>query len=172
MVGLAFDGCDAGEDFAFDGFEEGAAAGRYVGYLVGKAELVDASHGVAAAYERERAVVGSFNDGFGDSARTGSEVVEFEYAGRTVPEDGLCALDGVGEEFAGLGTGVHAFPAVGNFHYRHNLGVGVVGESVAGHAVGAEHEVNALGLGFGLRPIQAGNRRLKGGVFVHLIISQ
>lgn len=49
--GLAFYSCDAGEDFALDGLEQCAAAGGDVRYLVGEAELVDASDRVAAAYE-------------------------------------------------------------------------------------------------------------------------
>ena len=56
---LSFDSGNAGEDFAFDGFEECATAGGDITYAVCQAELVDTSHAVAAADERVSAVVGS-----------------------------------------------------------------------------------------------------------------
>ena len=48
---LSFDGSYSGEHFAFDGFEQSAAASGDVAHLVFEAELVDASHGVATANE-------------------------------------------------------------------------------------------------------------------------
>lgn len=48
---LALDGSYTGENFAFDGFEESAAAGRYVADAVCLTEFVDAGNAVAAAYE-------------------------------------------------------------------------------------------------------------------------
>ena len=68
-VGLfAFDGCDTRKYFTLDGFEQCAAAGRDVRYLVGHAEFVDAGNRVAATDEGEGAVLGSFGNSLGDSA--------------------------------------------------------------------------------------------------------
>lgn len=41
---LVLDCGDAGEDFALDGFEQGAATGRHVADFVGQTELVDAGN--------------------------------------------------------------------------------------------------------------------------------
>ena len=51
----ALHGSYAGEDLTFDSFEEGAAAGRNVGYLVGEAEFVDASNRVCLLYTSDAA---------------------------------------------------------------------------------------------------------------------
>jgi len=67
-ITLAFYSSDAGKHLTLDGFKESAATGGYIAYLVGKAEFVNAGHGVAATYERERAVVGGIYNGIGDSA--------------------------------------------------------------------------------------------------------
>lgn len=65
---LLLNGCYTGEYLAFDGLEKSAATGRNVAYLVSETELVDASHRVTATYEREGAVVCSFNDSVGNGA--------------------------------------------------------------------------------------------------------
>ncbi len=46
---LALDGCDSGQDFAFDGFEQCAAAGGHVADFVCQSEFVDAGNRVTAA---------------------------------------------------------------------------------------------------------------------------
>ena len=48
---LFVDGCNTRKYLAFDGFEQSAAAGRYIRYTAGQAELVDASYGVTATYQ-------------------------------------------------------------------------------------------------------------------------
>lgn len=51
MCGLSLYCANARQYFAFDGFEQRAASGGDVGYLVGKSEFVDASNRVSAADE-------------------------------------------------------------------------------------------------------------------------
>ncbi len=53
------------------------------------AELVDAGNRVATAHKREGTLLGCFHDGVGDGTRSLVEVIEFEDAHRSVPEDGL-----------------------------------------------------------------------------------
>lgn len=60
----AFDGGNAGKDFAFDGFEQSTAAGRDVRNLVGHAKLVDASHRITTSDERESSICSGFGNGF------------------------------------------------------------------------------------------------------------
>lgn len=68
VYGLTFDGCDAGEHLAFDSLKKSATTGGNIGHLVGEAELVDTSHGVTTANERESTIVGGFYDSIGNSA--------------------------------------------------------------------------------------------------------
>lgn len=89
---FALDGCNARENFAFNGFEQGATARGDVRNLIGQAELVDTSNGIAATDERECALFGCFCNGFCDCFRTACEIIELEYARRTVPQDGLRTL--------------------------------------------------------------------------------
>ena len=114
---FAFDGSYAGEDFAFDSLEQSATTGRNVRNLVGKTEFVDAGYRVATANEREGAVFGCLNPSVGNGAAACGEVVELEYASRAIPEDGLRATDGVGEELAGFGACIKTFPAFGDVHH-------------------------------------------------------
>ena len=101
---VALDSGYAGEHFALDSFEKGAASGRYIRNFVGETELVDACNRVTATNEREGAVLGCNYNSVGYCSAAGSEVVEFEYACRAVPKDSLGGDDSLGEELAGLGT--------------------------------------------------------------------
>ena len=48
---LSLDGSHAGQHFTFNSLKQSTAAGGNVAHLVGKAELVDTSHGVATTDE-------------------------------------------------------------------------------------------------------------------------
>ena len=61
LLFFSFDGCDAGECLPLDGLKQGAAAGRYIAYAVGKPEFVDTGYAVAAAY-REFVTLGRKNN--------------------------------------------------------------------------------------------------------------
>src|SRR5690606_25550665 len=61
---------DGGQAFAFEELEEGAAAGRDIGDIVGDAELLDGGERIAAARDRERAARGHR---LRDPARAGGE---------------------------------------------------------------------------------------------------
>ena len=76
------------------------------------------------------------------------EVVELEHARRAVPQDGLGALDDVGEDFLRLRAYVEAFPAVGDFIDVAELRVGFVREGVGDLGVYGQYHVHALVLGF------------------------
>ena len=123
---LAFDSRDTRQNLTLDSLKQRASACRYVRNLVGKTELVDTSHRVAAAYQRERSVGSSLHDGIGNGARAGCEVIELEHTCRTVPKDGLRSLDNLGESLARFRTGIETFPTVRNGVCRNNLGVGIV----------------------------------------------
>lgn len=52
----------AGEYLAFDSLKKSASSGRYIAYLVCKAELVHTCDRVTATDKRESSVIGSFYD--------------------------------------------------------------------------------------------------------------
>ena len=141
--------CNAWQFFAFDGFKQSAAASGDIRHLVGETELVDASHGVATADERESTVLGGCCNGFSDGLGAFGEGVELKHAAGTVPKNGFRAFDDIGEQFAGLGTDIHAFPAFGDVHRVNDLGVGIVAELITNYAVDGENEIDAFFLGFG-----------------------
>ena len=66
---VATDSSDTGKHLALDGLKESAATGRDVRHLVGKAKLVDTSHGIAATHERECAIGSGFNHCISHSLR-------------------------------------------------------------------------------------------------------
>ena len=71
-------------DLPFEGFEEGAAAGRDVGHLVGEAELLDGLGRLAAADDGHGRRVGHR---LGDALRPLAERLVLELAHRAVPDD-------------------------------------------------------------------------------------
>jgi len=111
---LIFEERHTREDLALEEFEEGAAAGGAVGDLVGHFEFLGGRGGVAAADDRGGAVGGGFGDGCGHGLGGAGELLEFKHAGRSVPDDGLGAEDGLAVEFDGLRAGIEAAPTVRN----------------------------------------------------------
>ena len=97
---LTKDGCYTGQGLALDGLEHGTAASRDVGYLIGKAELVDGCYRVATAHERVSAILGCLGNILGDFAGAMGKVLELKYADRTVPQDGLGVEEGSWEAFS------------------------------------------------------------------------
>ena len=102
---------DAGEGFAFEELERGAAAGGDVGDAVGDAGLLDCGDGVAAADDGGGVCVGG--DGFGDGLGARGEGGHLKDAHGAVPEDGVGAGDFVGEEVDGFGADVEGHKSAG-----------------------------------------------------------
>ena len=71
-----------------------------------------ASDAVATTDEGESTLGCCLSHGVADGTASSGELVALEAAGRTVPEDGLSALDSLGELSLALGTYVEAVPAV------------------------------------------------------------
>ena len=62
MCLLTLDSSYARKHFTLDGLEQGATAGRDIAHLVGETELVDTSHRVATADQREGTLGRSLGD--------------------------------------------------------------------------------------------------------------
>ena len=73
-----------------------------------------------------------------------SEVVELEYARRTVPKDSLGVLDNFGKNLFCLRTYIQTFPTVRYFVYFAELSVGVVRERVGNLGIYSQYEVYAF----------------------------
>src|ERR1035438_9456272 len=167
FVLLVGEGFYAGEFFAFEEFEAGAAAGGDVGDLVCYAGLVDGGDGIAAADDGDGCLVGC--DRLGDGVCADGEFGKFEDAGGAVPND--CA--GGGDDFLnggdGLGSDVEALPVGGEVDRSvPGLGFGIGRETVGEDIVDGEQELNAfcLGLferGFGHVDLVFFNEGLAGG---------
>ena len=84
---LVFEAGDAGEDFAFEEFEGGAAAGGDEGHLVAELGFLDGLHAVAAADDVFGAGIG--RHGLGDVEGAFGGLFDLEHAHRAVPDDGL-----------------------------------------------------------------------------------
>jgi len=140
---------DAGEDFAFEEFEGGSAAGAAVGDFVGDAEFFGGGGGVASAHDRDGTSGGGLGDGSGHGFRAFGKFLEFKDAGGAVPDDGFGAGDGVGEDLAGLGSAIEAFESIGDARLVIGCaGGGVGGKFVGGDVVHREVDFHAAGFGF------------------------
>ena len=121
----------AGELFAFEELEAGAAAGADVGDLVGHAGLVDGAHRVATADDADGAGVGNR---VGDGVGAHGKLREFKDARGAVPDNGLGGLD---DSFNGrhrLGTDVQTLPVGGEVH----AGVPLLGVGFGREVVGKD----------------------------------
>ena len=114
-----------------------------MGDLVGKAQLLHSSRAVAAAHDGHRAGLGqSLGHGLGAAG----ELVKLEHAHGPVPNDGACALDGLGEQLHGLGADVHAHQVLGDVTlHQHRLCLSA--ELSGAEVVNRQQELHALGSG-------------------------
>ena len=120
-----------------------------MGDFVGDAEFFRGGGGVASSHDRDGSSGGGLGDGGGHGFRAFGEFFEFKDAGGTVPDDGLRAGDGVGENLARLWSAIEAFEAVGDAGFVIGFaGGGVGGEFVGGNVVDREVDFHATGFGF------------------------
>ena len=112
-----------------------------MGNLVCKAELLNCRRAVAAADYSDCA---GLCQCLGHCLGAVCELIELEYAHRSVPDDGACALYSVGEESDGLGADVHAHEIFGNVALGENR-LRVCGEFSRTVIVDREQELDALG---------------------------
>ena len=110
-LSLVGQGFYAGEFFAFQEFEAGAAACRDMGDFVGYSCLVDGAYAVAAADDADGC--GVCGDCLSDGVGADGEGGEFEDAGGAVPEDGLGFGDLICDERDCPGTDVQPLPFCG-----------------------------------------------------------
>ena len=146
---LAEDGGYAGEGFALDGLEHGTTTGRDIGYLVGKAELVNGCYRVATAHEGVSTILSSLSYILSDFASTVSKVFKLKYADGTVPQDGLAVEDDLLPVGQSGFAGIHTLPTIGDIVDVNRLTVSVVGETVSGNRSYREAQVHAFLLGSG-----------------------
>ena len=106
-----------------------------------RTELVDTSHRVATANERECAVFSSLYNSIGYRTRTGSKVVELEYTSRAVPAIVLEGSIVSANLFASLRTCVKTFPSVGYVVAgAYHCIAFCIAQCVAGNAIGTKNE--------------------------------
>lgn len=141
---LSLDGCNAGEGFALDGFEQGSATRGDVGYLIGKTEFVHAGNAISSSDQREGSIGRSFHDGFADGFRAYGEVVKFEYSRGAVPKDRFGFEYYFAEFLDRPGAYVHTHPVVGYLHIAAYLGGCIVVEPVGYFRIHGEYQIDAL----------------------------
>ena len=90
LRGALFEYLDGGQGLALEEFQEGAAGGGDIGDIIADAELGDGRQRVTTARDRESL---GLCDRLGQALGTGREVVEFEYAEWTVPDNGAGLFD-------------------------------------------------------------------------------
>lgn len=113
------------------------------------ASLRNNSRGVSSSNDDNRAILRRLDVSLEQRSRAACECRELENTWRTVPEDGLCAEDGVLEEFARLGTAVEAHPGVGDAGgVGRGGGLGVFVEVIGGDIVNGENELDVVLLRF------------------------
>jgi hypothetical protein len=130
------------QGLALDEFQERTAAGGNVGNLVSDAVLVDSRQRVAAAGDGEAGAVG---DGLGQGLGAFAELVEFEDADRTVPEDGLGGLDEVGETGGGQRADVEDHVVILHFLQGLDGGGRIGGKGLGDHHVFRQRYADAAG---------------------------
>ena len=144
---IATDSCDTWEDLAFHVLEHSATASRYVRYLVGELVLVDSCNRVATTNEGECTILLScLGNSLSNCGGTLSELVELEYAHRTIPDHSLALADYVREESNGLVGDVKTHPAFGGLIDLRGVGVGILVELVSVYTVNGEEYLYALSL--------------------------
>ena len=110
---LVEEAIDTGKYLTLDELERSAAACGDVGYLISEAELLDSSCGITAADDGDSV---RLSNSCCKSLCTYSELLELEYACRTVPDNCLSAFDLSGEFLDSLRTDVETFPSVRDLH--------------------------------------------------------
>src|SRR5450830_856365 len=145
-LGASFQYFHCRQHLAFDELEESTTAGGNVGDILGNTVLVDGRQGVATTGNGECRTV---SDSLGQDLGAVAELVEFEHADRTVPEDGLRRLQQFSEVRGGLRADIqdHVVSSnVGNqFHGRH----GALGELLGHHHVHWQRNADLGGDGAG-----------------------
>ena len=135
---------NSGEFLAFEEFEGSAATGRDVGDAVCEAELFASCCGVTAAYDGD---CFGFSESFCYSDGTLCESGVFEYAHRSVPNNGLCVLDSVSKESSGLFADVETHLVCGNCAgvngFNSDFCVDGVREVCCDHGVNGKEELYA-----------------------------
>ena len=114
-------------------------------HLIGKAELLDRSRGVAAADDRDRVALG---DRSGDADRAGRKVFPLGNAHRSVPDDGAGVFHCFSEERGALRADVKTHPAVRNIIGIDDHVFGIFLIFLADDVVDRNQELDALGFGF------------------------
>ena len=70
-----------------------------------------------------------------------SEVFEFEYTCRTIPQDSLRVFDNVCEDFLSFRTDIQTFPTIRNLVNRTELSVSIVRESVSNFCINSQNQI-------------------------------
>src|ERR1700689_2122815 len=134
----------AGQRFALDQLQGGAAAGREVIHRVLQPELRERRRGVAATDDGQ---TGGPGDGLRHGERAGGEGLELEGTHGAVPEDGAGLRDHFGVARGGGGSDVKAHPAVGHFHPVELPGRGLSRELLPADQVVGQLQVGLTWLG-------------------------
>ncbi|BBG31388.1 nitrous oxidase accessory protein [Zymobacter palmae] len=125
LLGCVFQCFYSWKNFAFDVFKECAAASRNVRHLVCNAVFVDSGQRVTTTCDGERF---AFCNRFGQCFGTFCELVDFEYADRTVPQDGASAFQSVSESSGRFRTYVQNQVVISNVGNVFDSCFGFVGE--------------------------------------------
>mmetsp|Transcript_17435 Transcript_17435/g.23921 ORF Transcript_17435/g.23921 Transcript_17435/m.23921 type:complete len:249 (-) Transcript_17435:594-1340(-) len=141
------------QHLALQQLKGGTATGGDVGHLISKASLFHSGHGVATTNDGGSTLASQLSEGISNVEGALGKLLKFEHTHRAVPDDGLAVRQSLLDHLGGLRAVIKAHPAIRDFFHRHNLGVGIRGESISNDHVSREDELNALLLGLGLKAL-------------------
>ncbi len=146
LLGALLQDLESGQLFAFEHFQEGAAAGGDVADAVGDAVFGNRRQGIAAARDGEGRAAG---DGLGQHLGAVGEGVELEHAHRAVPDDGARGLE-LGRQLGrSLGTDVEYEVVSGHILGVFDGGLGGGAELLGHHHIFGNGHLGAAFLHFG-----------------------
>src|SRR5262249_9724195 len=131
---------DRGQCLALDELEKRSATGGNVRNPVLDVVLLDRGQGIAAAGERERLAAG---DGVSDRARALAELLEFEHAHGTVPDDGSGGLQQLAEAIGSIRANIQNHLIAAHVMDRAHIRVGRCSELLRNHHVRRQRNFRA-----------------------------